>query len=725
MSKCTLQLAAWDAKDTLSERGVNVIPWSKKIKAAFRQHCLKRTAEGMDSFPATRTTVPVPAADSWVPVVDPNAPLIHHDATFLEKRKAKAYDKYDQEVEDRAAQDEVQFQFLLKAMSEGAKSNLELRNPVEYTAIVEAPNKDKWLELWNLVQDNFYVNPRGTTVKAELQTKKQLLTKLLSIKQGKESTAEFFEHIRDLIQLCGVASVDYDESMIADSLIEAMHDSAARVQRDHNEMGGIAAPQTIKQAMIFINLAETRRFNAEEEKRMRLPGNRRDNALIAEGRDPPSLPSSPLRLADDQETALAADLRAASAAGRKKGKYSEKEKKIFNALGKEAQQRIRLATAELSLARAAAGLSPSEAPGKEGREKAQGKDPGRTSRREEEKPKQRVDTRQCFRCGEVGHVHWMLDKCSKRGDDLPHKPRDRAMLTEVEDFDWSEEGYYDADRALMVSCPAEDQERAEDSQTAQPPLTPPMHPRQASSLNSSAKTFVPLLKVRLASEGGHREEDTEERSTDREDRPTAGRSTVRNVSEGYVWIRTSFEPRLAGNQSDNESENEQTITTDPDMPELLSDSSDEETTDDEGPYPSTASFPRPRDDGSDDEPESLPTNADITAEEEEWGRESWGGDTYMFAMMMVTEESDRGDTLSVEEQRSVHRMKGRLHGVFAATRLPSNNEIALQTDLCDPETARRERKNPMHVQMGDALVHVNGPFNVTDLAEARLVWGQG
>ena len=208
MSKCTLQLAAWDVKDTLNERGTNIILWSKKIKAAFRQHCLKRTAEGMDEFPATKTTVPVPVADSWIPPVVAGAAPIVHDATFIEKRKAKAYDKYDQEVDDRAAQDEVQFQFVLKTMSEGAKSNLELRNPAEYTAIVEAPNKDQWLELWNLAQECFYVSPRGTTAKAELQTKKQLLTKLLSLKQGKESTAEFFEHVRDLVQLCGVRRVD-------------------------------------------------------------------------------------------------------------------------------------------------------------------------------------------------------------------------------------------------------------------------------------------------------------------------------------------------------------------------------------------------------------------------------------------------------------------------------------------------------------------------------------
>ena len=139
MSKCTLQLAVWNAKDNLNERGTNVVSWNKLIKAAFRQHCLKRTAEGMDVNPATKTVVLPPIADSWIPVVIAGAPPINHDAVFLEKRKAKAYDKYDQELEDRASQDEVQFQFLLKTMSEEAKSTLELRNPTEYTAIVEAP----------------------------------------------------------------------------------------------------------------------------------------------------------------------------------------------------------------------------------------------------------------------------------------------------------------------------------------------------------------------------------------------------------------------------------------------------------------------------------------------------------------------------------------------------------------------------------------------------------
>ena len=163
MSKCTLQLAVWDSKDTLNERGTNVIGWGKAIKSLIRQHCLKRTAEGMDMVPATKPTVPAVIADSWIPATVPGAPIIHHDAVFLEKRKAKAYDKFDQEVEDRAAQDEVLFQFLFKTISEAAKNNLELRSPTEYLDIVEAPEKDKWVELWDLVQTNFYLNPRGTS----------------------------------------------------------------------------------------------------------------------------------------------------------------------------------------------------------------------------------------------------------------------------------------------------------------------------------------------------------------------------------------------------------------------------------------------------------------------------------------------------------------------------------------------------------------------------------
>ena len=188
MSKCTLQLAVWDTKDTLNERGTNVIGWGKKIKAAIRQHCLKRTAEGMETVPATKTTVPAPIADSWIPAAVPGAPPIVHDQVFVEKRKAKAYDKFDQEVEDRAAQDEVMFQFIFKTMSEGARNNLELRSPAEYLDIVEAPDKNKWVELWNLAQTHFYLSPRGTTVKAELQTKKQLLQRVLNLKQGKEFT---------------------------------------------------------------------------------------------------------------------------------------------------------------------------------------------------------------------------------------------------------------------------------------------------------------------------------------------------------------------------------------------------------------------------------------------------------------------------------------------------------------------------------------------------------
>ena len=90
MSKCTLQLAVWNAKDNLNERGTNVVSWNKLIKAAFRQHCLKRTAEGMDVNPATKTGVLPPIADSWIPVVIAGAPPINHDAVFLEKRKAKA-----------------------------------------------------------------------------------------------------------------------------------------------------------------------------------------------------------------------------------------------------------------------------------------------------------------------------------------------------------------------------------------------------------------------------------------------------------------------------------------------------------------------------------------------------------------------------------------------------------------------------------------------------------
>ena len=190
MSKCTLQLAVWDSKDTLNERGTNIIAWSKKVREFFRQHCLKRTAEGMDTVPATKTKVPPPVADSWIPPVEPGAIPVVHDATFIEKRKAKAYDKYDQEVEDRASQDEVQLQFLLKTMSEEAKSNLRLRNPTEYENITEAPDKNQWLELWNLAQDSFYLNPRGTTVKAELQTKKQLLNKLINLKQGKRARTQ-------------------------------------------------------------------------------------------------------------------------------------------------------------------------------------------------------------------------------------------------------------------------------------------------------------------------------------------------------------------------------------------------------------------------------------------------------------------------------------------------------------------------------------------------------
>ena len=48
----------------------------------------------------------------------------------------------------------------------------------------------------------------------------------------------------------------------------------------------------------------------------------------------------------------------------------------------------------------------------------------------------------------------MIDKCRKKGDDLPYRPKEHAMIasSNQDEFNWDDEVYFDVDMALMVTC---------------------------------------------------------------------------------------------------------------------------------------------------------------------------------------------------------------------------------------------------------------------------------
>ena len=620
---------------------------------------------------------------------------------------------------------------------------------------------------------------------------------------------------------CTAAGVQYDEAMIADALISAMREDAARLQRDYNDMGGvIVAPQTIKNAMIFVNLAETKKQNAEEEKRMlKHPNHGRDHGLLVGEAEIPQPSTLPSRMDTDSETVLAAALKTGGGAG----KYTYKERMAFNALGKgsDAQNRIRAAIAELALAKAAAGLKVEGDNRDAGRPRQAGRERGprreEDPRGDEERPK-RVDNRKCYRCGIVGHVH-LSKKCKKTGNDLPHRPKEHAMIASTsvgDEFDWDDEAYFDVDTVLVVSC--QDQEmpadyelgtplsKTDDSKQDQESPTARLcraigvtkhrtlasgHRHAADQGTWTSDTFLSLFSslrleageascdeilMTLPDEGDPRrvgvssssndwvdgretlERETEARASCKPNCPLEGSSPEFDVRTAYLNINSGtvehpiparrsllnagaevFTPRSLRimhstrytddivihafvdsawpERSDSEDEMPGLVTCPSSEGSSDEESSEEESTDKE--FNCEPSYATDREDSSDDE-SGTPMAACAPA----WSWSEENRYTHEIRVLMMEQEGPN-DALTYDEKRMIARMEGRLAGVFASNRMPTSNEVGLQTDLCDPNTALREARNPTYTKVGEALVLKGGPFHVIEMADARLVWGKG